>query len=184
MYEAGTARHPSSPHSRGSCIIIAACKWVRVFATATAIGFTIAPAAAQPASPRIVNIYNWSDYIAPSVIGDFTKQTGIGCVTTPSIPTIPWRQSFSPANPATMLSCLPRIFWNGRSKPAFSRSWTRTSCQTLPTSGLQSQSAWPSMTRVISTRSITCGVRPASASLARRNRRSARARQSIAGTTF
>src|SRR5262245_28280307 len=26
---------------------------------------------------RIVNIYNWSDYIAPGVIDDFTKQTGI-----------------------------------------------------------------------------------------------------------
>jgi putrescine transport system substrate-binding protein len=77
MYEAGGARRPASPHSRGSRIIIAACKWVRALAVATAIAFTVAPAAAQPASPRIVNIYNWSDYIAPSVIEDFTKQTGI-----------------------------------------------------------------------------------------------------------
>jgi putrescine transport system substrate-binding protein len=35
----------------------------------------VVPAAA--ATARIVNIYNWSDYIAPTVIEDFTKQTGI-----------------------------------------------------------------------------------------------------------
>src|SRR5450631_126270 len=26
---------------------------------------------------RFVNVYNWSDYIAPTVLEDFTKQTGI-----------------------------------------------------------------------------------------------------------
>ncbi len=36
-----------------------------------------APDATQAATTRIVNIYNWSDYIAPSVIEDFTKETGI-----------------------------------------------------------------------------------------------------------
>src|SRR5215510_13729152 len=35
-----------------------------------------APAAAQR-TERIVNIYNWSDYIAPGVTEDFTKETGI-----------------------------------------------------------------------------------------------------------
>jgi putrescine transport system substrate-binding protein len=37
----------------------------------------MAPASGEPAGSRIVNIYNWSDYIAPGVIDDFTKQTGI-----------------------------------------------------------------------------------------------------------
>src|SRR6476646_5474693 len=32
------------------------------------------PAAAQE---RIVNVYNWSDYIDPGVLADFTKETGI-----------------------------------------------------------------------------------------------------------
>jgi putrescine transport system substrate-binding protein len=32
------------------------------------------PASAQE---RVVNIYNWTDYIDPSVLADFTKQTGI-----------------------------------------------------------------------------------------------------------
>jgi putrescine transport system substrate-binding protein len=33
------------------------------------------PAAAQNA--RVVNVYNWSDYIDPTVLEDFTKETGI-----------------------------------------------------------------------------------------------------------
>src|ERR1041384_2139733 len=31
----------------------------------------------QQAKQRIVNVYNWSDYIDPSVLEDFTKETGI-----------------------------------------------------------------------------------------------------------
>ena len=33
-----------------------------------------APAAAQE---RVINVYNWSDYIDPQVLSDFTKETGI-----------------------------------------------------------------------------------------------------------
>ena len=43
---------------------------------AAAIVVTLAPAAAQTGQ-RTVNVYNWSDYIAPTVIEDFTKETGI-----------------------------------------------------------------------------------------------------------
>jgi putrescine transport system substrate-binding protein len=32
------------------------------------------------AADRVVNVYNWSDYIAPKVIEDFTKETGIKVV--------------------------------------------------------------------------------------------------------
>ena len=42
------------------------------------------PAAAAPAAPaidtdaeKIVNVYNWSDYIEPTVLDDFTKETGV-----------------------------------------------------------------------------------------------------------
>ena len=35
------------------------------------------PAHAQGRSGRTVNVYNWSDYVAPGVIEDFTKETGI-----------------------------------------------------------------------------------------------------------
>jgi putrescine transport system substrate-binding protein len=33
--------------------------------------------ASAPAKERVVNFYNWSDYIAPAVLDDFTKETGI-----------------------------------------------------------------------------------------------------------
>jgi len=36
-----------------------------------------APAAAQAKKERTVNIYNWSDYIAPTIVEDFAKETGI-----------------------------------------------------------------------------------------------------------
>ena len=42
-----------------------------------AVAVSISPAAAQPKGERIVNIYNWTDYIDPSVLADFTKETGI-----------------------------------------------------------------------------------------------------------
>ena len=32
---------------------------------------------AQQAKQRIVNVYNWSDYIDPAVLEDFTRETGI-----------------------------------------------------------------------------------------------------------
>src|SRR5262245_60320914 len=41
-----------------------------------ASSLAMTPAAAQK-TERIVNVYNWSDYIAPGVTEDFTKETGI-----------------------------------------------------------------------------------------------------------
>jgi len=35
------------------------------------------PASTRPATARIVNIYNWSDYIDPDVLAEFEKSTGI-----------------------------------------------------------------------------------------------------------
>jgi putrescine transport system substrate-binding protein len=58
-------------------------KWVPAFAGTSGIGLFIVAAllavipyaAAQP--QRVVNFYNWSDYIAPTVLDDFSKETGI-----------------------------------------------------------------------------------------------------------
>src|ERR1043165_314665 len=42
------------------------------------------PVTSAPAAPavdtdaeKVVNVYNWSDYIAPGVLDDFTKETGV-----------------------------------------------------------------------------------------------------------
>jgi putrescine transport system substrate-binding protein len=37
----------------------------------------VMPAAAQGKKDRIVNVYNWSDYTAPGIVDDFSKETGI-----------------------------------------------------------------------------------------------------------
>src|SRR3984893_8762030 len=44
---------------------------------AAAMAAAIAPAAAEAKKERVVNVYNWSDYIGPTIIEDFTKETGI-----------------------------------------------------------------------------------------------------------
>jgi putrescine transport system substrate-binding protein len=60
-------------------VLIATCnKSVHVcafFIAAIFVFATFLPAAAQ--DERVVNVYNWSDYIDPKVLDDFTKETGI-----------------------------------------------------------------------------------------------------------
>ncbi|TIU11948.1 MAG: spermidine/putrescine ABC transporter substrate-binding protein PotF, partial [Mesorhizobium sp.] len=44
--------------------------------SATSAFLTLFTLGAQ-AQDRVVNVYNWSDYIDSSIIEDFTKETGI-----------------------------------------------------------------------------------------------------------
>ncbi|MFX8381679.1 hypothetical protein ABTL77_19970, partial [Acinetobacter baumannii] len=50
-------------------------------AAAVAISLMLAPGAQaagnQAAPDKMVNIYNWSNYIDPAVLADFTRDTGI-----------------------------------------------------------------------------------------------------------
>ena len=48
-----------------------------VLIAAAAVAVASTPAGAQARKERIVNVYNWTDYIAPGVLEDFTKETGI-----------------------------------------------------------------------------------------------------------
>ncbi len=49
----------------------------RTLILAAAFIFAAAGAFAQTPKQRTLNVYNWSDYIEPSVLEDFTKETGI-----------------------------------------------------------------------------------------------------------
>ncbi|MCS6948360.1 MAG: hypothetical protein NZM12_12175, partial [Steroidobacteraceae bacterium] len=40
-------------------------------------GAAVAPPAPVLDEEKIVNVYNWSDYIDPTVLTDFTKETGV-----------------------------------------------------------------------------------------------------------
>ncbi len=44
---------------------------------AAAFAATLLGASAVGAQERVVNVYNWSDYIDPTILEDFTKETGI-----------------------------------------------------------------------------------------------------------
>ncbi|OIQ71149.1 putrescine-binding periplasmic protein precursor [mine drainage metagenome] len=59
--------------ARGPTCILS--RWA--VAMAAALGFLSSPANAEE---RMVNFYNWSNYIAPGVLEDFTKETGIKVV--------------------------------------------------------------------------------------------------------
>jgi len=48
-----------------------------VITLAALTGLVLSDPAAAESRQRVVNVYNWSDYIDPTVIEDFTKQTGI-----------------------------------------------------------------------------------------------------------
>lgn len=54
-------------------------KVVRCAAGIVAAAVTLAGAGAY-AADRVVKVYNWSDYIDPEILTDFTKETGIKVV--------------------------------------------------------------------------------------------------------
>ena len=55
---------------RGRGVLVVSCL--------LAVGFfMLAETHGAPSQRRVVNVYNWSDYIDPAVIEDFTKETGI-----------------------------------------------------------------------------------------------------------
>ncbi len=60
--------------AREEQVVARGVRWFAGFAVATALATT------APAQQRTVNFYNWSNYIAPGVLEDFTRETGIKVV--------------------------------------------------------------------------------------------------------
>jgi putrescine transport system substrate-binding protein len=52
----------------------------KAFWLSATAAFSVAMTMAANAQERVVNVYNWSDYIDESIISDFTKETGIKVV--------------------------------------------------------------------------------------------------------
>ena len=52
----------------------------RLLGGLAALPLLLAAFGGASAGERVVNIYNWSDYIDPKVLDDFTKATGIKVV--------------------------------------------------------------------------------------------------------
>ena len=78
-----------------------------------ALGLAVALAAPAAAQQRTVNVYNWSDYVDPKVLEEFTQETGIKVVydtydNNEIVETKLW-----PASPVTTSSCRPGHSCNG-----------------------------------------------------------------------
>ncbi len=78
------------------------------------VAATTLPAGAQE---RVVNIYNWSDYIDPQILR-ISKETGINVVYDNYDPTRFWRQSFWPVVAATTSWCRRASFSVARFRQA------------------------------------------------------------------
>lgn len=52
----------------------------QLFGPAVTMTAAIFPAGVSLAQDKVVNVYNWSDYIDSSILEDFTKETGIKVV--------------------------------------------------------------------------------------------------------
>ncbi len=69
---------PASRYSPAKALIAGARSWSAVAASAIVLVVVAAAAAgARGEAARVVNFYNWSDYVDPAVLDDFTKKTGI-----------------------------------------------------------------------------------------------------------
>jgi len=86
------------------------------------------------AEEKVLNVYNWSDYIDPAVIEAFQKETGIAVSYDVFDSNEVLERSCSPASPATTWSCRAPISSSARSRPACSASSTARCCRTSVTS--------------------------------------------------
>ena len=120
---------------------------------------TFPAATAQP--PRVVNFYNWSDYIEPTVLDDFTKETGIK-VRYDTFDSNDTLEAKLLAGKSGYDVVVPTAYFLARQIQAFSSSSTRRGCQTWSMPGLRSQTGWQVMIPAINTPSTTCGARPVS----------------------
>ena len=66
-----------------SALVSASCLFLLLAACSSDKGTTPPPAATAPPpavdtdAEKVVNVYNWSDYIEPTVLDEFTKETGV-----------------------------------------------------------------------------------------------------------
>ena len=89
---------------------------------------------------RVVNVYNWSDYIDPKVIEEFTKDTGIKVQYDTFDANETLETKLLAENPATTSWCPLHISWSGRSRLASSRNSTKQNSENL-------DNVWPDIAK-------------------------------------
>jgi putrescine transport system substrate-binding protein len=138
----------------------------RAFATASLalVAGTAAINSISAQNARVVNVYNWSDYIEPKVIEDFTKETGIK-VQYDTFDANETLETKLLAGKSGYDVVVPTGYFLERQIKA--GVFQKLDTNKLRISGMSGQK-WQAVSRLtipaISTRSTTCGVRPASGS--------------------
>lgn len=131
------------------------------------IAFVIAIAAAavlpgEAAPERVVNFYNWSDYIDPTVLQGFTKSTGIK-VRYDTYDSNDTLEAKLFAGRSGYDIVVPSGFFLARQISAgIFQKLDKARLPNLSTSGRKSPSGFRPTIPAINTTSITCGVRPGS----------------------
>src|SRR6266550_926078 len=147
------------------------------FVVAFAPMFALASLPAS-AEERTVNFYNWSNYMAPGVLEDFTRETGIKVVydTFDANETLETRLL---AGKSGYDVVVPTAYF-------LQRQIAANVFQKLDKSKLPNlANGWPSMIPAINTAPIICGAPPASATASRRCRKSLEPTPgSTVGTSF
>src|SRR5579859_3513744 len=69
-------------------------------------------------SGKVLNLYIWSDYLAPNALSDFEKQTGIKVHVSYFDTTKRWRRGCSRVTADSTSWCRPRPISSARSRPA------------------------------------------------------------------
>ena len=126
---------------------------------------------AAHAQDKVVNIYNWSDYIDPQVLEDFTKETGIKVVydvfDSNEILETKLLAGGSGYDIVVPTGQLPGAPDRGRRVPEARQVEDPQPRQHV---GRRHRARPPSTTRATSTPSTTCGAPPASATTSTRSR--------------
>ncbi len=155
-------------HSIGKTLLVAAL----------AYGGLAGPVQAEKKS---LHIYNWTDYIAPTTLKDFTKESGID-VSYDVFDSNETLEGKLVSGHSGYDIVVPSNNFLGKQIQAVpSRSWTRASCRTGRTSIRRCSSNWRSATRATSTRFPTCGAPTASVTTWPRSRKSSVTSRSTPG---
>jgi hypothetical protein len=112
------------------------------------VGLLVATyAPAHPEQERVVNFYNWSDYIDPAILERFTAETGIKV----RYDTFDSNDTLEPANPDMTLLSLRVISSPAKSRPASFANSTNRNCRIWSMHGPKSRHGWQVTIRAINT---------------------------------
>ena len=95
---------------------------------AAAIGVSAAQAA-----ERQLKVYNWSDYIAPDTLAEFTQETGIKVVYDVFDSNETLDSKLATGQSGYDVVCLLTTSWPSRCVPALTRNSTKRCCRTSST---------------------------------------------------